>query len=97
MKGLLIYDAAGKARNEWFIERLIEAAEKRGHGLELVIYSDESNIPPLKDYDFAIVRAIAPNLNEMLETAGIPSLTMQKPHAQQTTNGRPIYLPRSLA
>ena len=71
MKGLLIYDAVGKARNEWFIERLIEAAEKRGHGLELVIYSDDGDIPPLKDYDFAIVRTIAPNLNEMLETAGI--------------------------
>ena len=43
MKGILIYDEAGKRRNEWFIERLIESAKNRGCELELVIHPDETD------------------------------------------------------
>ena len=72
MKGLLIYDKAGKERNEWFISRLIESAKDRGCELELVIYEGgiESSLSPLSD--FAIVRTIHPKVNEMLEESGIP-------------------------
>ena len=63
MKGILIYDEAGKRRNEWFIERLIESAKNRGCELELVIHPDETD-EALKDHiDFAIVRTICPHVN----------------------------------
>ena len=72
MKGLLIYDKAGKERNEWFIARLIESANRRGCVLKLVIYEDgiDSSLSPLPD--FAIVRTIHPELNKMLEELNIP-------------------------
>lgn len=72
MKGLLIYDAEGKARNEWFIGRLIEAAKRRGHELDLFIYSEGDDIPGTEAYDLAIVRTINPCINDRLEEVGIP-------------------------
>ena len=73
MRGLLIYDRAGEARNKWFIERLTEAAKDRGCALELVIYEDgiEKVLSPLPD--FAIVRTIHPQLNKKLEELGVPT------------------------
>ena len=69
MKGLLIYDTAGRARNEWFIARLIEAAEELGHELELVICDTDTVADT--DCDFAIVRTINPKLNAHFEELGI--------------------------
>ena len=73
MRGLLIYDNEGKRRNEWFIRRLTEAARLRGHSLELVIYPEELELSYAKDFDFAIVRTIRPDLNEKLEALGVPT------------------------
>ena len=71
MRGILIYDTAGKRRNEWFISRLIESAKIRGCELELVIYEDGVKEPLTPPPDFAIVRTIRPELNKMLEELGI--------------------------
>ena len=71
MRGILIYDEAGKRRNEWFISRLIESAKIRGCELRLVIYEDgvDDAITPLPD--FAIVRTICPKLNKRIEELGV--------------------------
>ena len=71
MRGILIYDKAGKRRNEWFISRLIESAKIRGCELRLVICEDgvDDAITPLPD--FAIVRTICPELNKRLEELGV--------------------------
>ena len=71
MKGLLIYDSVGKARNEWFIERLIESAESLGHELELVIH--DGGKLTFDKVDFAIVRTINPDINRHFEDRGIPT------------------------
>ena len=73
MKGLLFYDDIGAKRNEWFISRLIESANELGHELELVIF--DGKLPSLARWDgcdFAIVRTIAPRLNEWIEGFNIP-------------------------
>lgn len=71
MNGWLIYDEAGAKRNEWFIARLIEAANARGVALTLKTDCEnwrleEENLP-----DFAIVRTIHPALNKRLERLGV--------------------------
>ena len=73
MKGLLIYDKAGKARNEWFVGRLIESADRRGVSLQLVICEDGIDRALASLPDFAIVRTINPDLNKRLEELSIPS------------------------
>lgn len=70
MKGLLIYDDIGRARNEWFIDRLIESAKLLGHELNLVIYNGELHFDT--SVDFAIVRTINPEINEYFESFSIP-------------------------
>ena len=76
MKGVLIYDSVGKARNEWFIGRLIESAEELGHELELTVCDGEYS--PDATVDFAIVRTISPRINERLEELGIPTFNNAK-------------------
>ena len=71
MKGVLIYDSVGKARNEWFISRLTESAEALGHVLELVVC--DGDYEPEEKPDFAIVRTINPRINEHLERLGVPT------------------------
>lgn len=71
MRGLLIYDEAGYGRNKWFAERIIESASASGVQIDLVIYDGECSFDT--DVDFAIVRTIAPSLNECLECHGIPT------------------------
>ena len=76
MKGLLIYDSVGKARNEWFIARLIESARSFGHELDLVVYDGgEFNFDTV---DFAIVRTINPDINKHFEERGIPTFNNAK-------------------
>ena len=70
MRGLLIYDSAGKARNEWFIGQLIKSAETLKCDLELIVADDVSDFDT--DVDFAIVRTINPSINEYFENRGIP-------------------------
>ena len=76
MKGVLIYDSIGKARNEWFITRLTESAEALGHELKLRVCDGE--YVPDADIDFAIVRTISPGINEQLEALGIPTFNNAK-------------------
>ena len=76
MKGVLIYDSIGKARNEWFISRLIESAEALGHVLKLVVCDGEYEVA--EAIDFAIVRTINPRINERLEELGIPTFNNAK-------------------
>lgn len=70
MKGLLIYDAIGKKRNEWFIDRLIKSANALGHELRLDIYDGTCDFDI--SVDFAIVRTISPEINEYFDNHDIP-------------------------
>ena len=76
MRGVLIYDSVGKARNEWFIGRLTESAEALGHRLDLVVCDGEYEVEG--EVDFAIVRTINPRINEHLEALGIPTFNNAK-------------------
>ncbi len=76
MTGLLIYDSVGKARNEWFINRLIESAKNLGHELKLVIY--DGGDFSFDEVDFAIVRTINPNINKYFEERAIPTFNNAK-------------------
>lgn len=76
MKGLLIYDSIGKARNEWFINQLIESAKVLGCDLELVIADSIWDFDT--DVDFVIVRTINPSINEYFENHSIPCFNNTK-------------------
>lgn len=73
MKGLLFYDHEGARRNEWFIDRLIASAERRGCELRLIVHKKGDEFTACSGYDFAIVRTIDPDLNEALESSSIPT------------------------
>lgn len=76
MRGLLIYDKVGKARNEWFIDQLIGSANSLGHELKLDIYDGKINFDT--SVDFAVVRTINPLINEYFEELGIPCFNNSK-------------------
>ena len=69
MKGWLIYDREGAARNRTFIDFWFAACAKRKVDLEL-LYSHEPL--PEQNPDFAVVRTIDPALSFRLEGRGIP-------------------------
>lgn len=70
MRGWLIYDRAGAERNAWFIAYLVRLSKEYGIPLEVKILEDIQT--ELRDLpDFAIVRSIAPKLNERLESLGV--------------------------
>ena len=71
MKGLLIYDHEGKNRNEWFIGELINTAKKYDHELELLVVDRNESFSLESFPDFALVRVIAPHINEYLEKNGV--------------------------
>ena len=75
MNGWLIYDKIGANRNQWFIHRLIDEAKLYGTDLALRLI-DEIESAPLPD--FAIVRTIAPNINQRLETQGVKTVNNYK-------------------
>ncbi len=68
MKGWLIYDKEGAARNRTFIDFWFSAAAKRGVDLELLFAEDPL---PEQNPDFAVVRTIDPALSFRLEGRGI--------------------------
>ena len=68
MRGALVYSPEGYALNQWFADRLIASAAAHGLSLALkVLPCDWSDERP----DFAIVRAIAPELSADLEARGV--------------------------
>lgn len=73
MKGWLVYNEEGAARNSWFISHLVACFYEQGIDLRLKIVTGEeenfSNLP-----DFALVRTIAPKLNARLERLGVITL-----------------------
>jgi RimK family alpha-L-glutamate ligase len=70
MRGWLIYDKEGAARNAWFIQRLQEEGAANGLQITLrVCEKDETFAGELPD--FAIVRTVYPRLNERLEKKGV--------------------------
>lgn len=83
MNGWLIYDAEGRIRNKWFINRLISSAAE--HRTELRLIEAEKLVYGIKDGniafcmegvkvplpDFALCRTIFPLLSQMLERAGV--------------------------
>ena len=71
MRGLLIYDADGYGRNEWFVDQLIKSADALGCELKLVIYDGAVDFDT--SVDFAIVRTICPDINEYFETHAVPT------------------------
>lgn len=71
MNGWLIYDEAGAKRNEWFIARLVQAANARNVALRLKIDREVWRLEEETLPDFAIVRTINPAINERLEKLGV--------------------------
>ena len=68
MYGWIIYNRDDAKRNENYIGWYIEKFKNEGVGLEL-IYTDEidcENVP-----DFAVVRAIRPDITKKLESNGV--------------------------
>lgn len=66
-RGLLIYDSEGAKRNFWFIEQIIASSKERGLDVKLVTLPEAC----FEAADFAIVRAIAPEVNAKLESEGV--------------------------
>jgi len=66
-RGLLIYDSEGAKRNFWFIEQIIASSKERGLDVKLVTLPEAC----FEAADFAIVRAIAPEINAKLESEGV--------------------------
>lgn len=77
MKGLLIYDAVGFARNSWFAKRLEQACKKQGLDLNLCVLTSETVHLPLVP-DFAAVRVANPALTKKLEDAGVRTFNNYK-------------------
>ncbi len=75
MNGWLIYDQIGASRNQWFIHRLIDEAKTYSVDLQLRLM-DEIETAPLPD--FAIVRTIAPKVNQRLEAQGVRTVNNYK-------------------
>ena len=72
MRGWLIYDEQGAARNRWFIDECIRVGATHGLSIELkIVESSAWEIPTGELPDFALVRTIAPKLNEYLEGLGV--------------------------
>ena len=69
MKGWLIYDEIGAARNEWFIGECLRYAKE--YGLDLRLQVVQGDCPDEELPDFALVRTIAPTLSERLEKGGV--------------------------
>ena len=71
MRGLLIYDATGAERNDWFIEHLISTFSNKNIDLKLIVLHSDTQKIETTNIDFAIVRTIAPQLNKQLEEENI--------------------------
>ncbi len=71
MKGWLIYDREGAARNRWFIERLQSEAARVGLTLHLRVYEEDERFFDAEKPAFAIVRSILPHVNARLESWGV--------------------------
>ena len=73
MQGLLIYDKNGAERNRWFIQKLTSSSALHGIQLTLVTLENEweKQLLALPLPDFAVVRVIAPFINEWLERRGV--------------------------
>lgn len=71
MKGWLIYDKQGAARNQWFIARLQEEAAALGIELTLRIFDGDERFFEGKKPAFAVVRSILPQVNAQLENRGV--------------------------
>lgn len=69
MKGWLVYEQEGAERNRTFIEMHIEKGKKLGLDFSLVLCD---NGLPEKIPDFAIVRAMRPDVSRELEARGVP-------------------------
>lgn len=88
MHGWLIYDTEGRARNDWFIDQLVQYAASCGVCLEVVdaealcfgVYDFKCFAESLKKRrpDFAIVRTIFPLIQEVLEQLDIPTYNNAK-------------------
>lgn len=73
MSGYLIYDKEGSERNSWFIQKLTSECASRGVELTLVTLKKEweKQLLALPLPDFAVVRVIAPHINEWFERRGV--------------------------
>ena len=70
MKALLVYEREGAERNRDYIKLHEEYGHTLGIDFSLVICDEESL--PEEEYDFAIIRAMRPDVTEMLEARGVP-------------------------
>lgn len=71
MKGWLLYDKQGAARNEWFIRRLQTESEALGMRLSLRITDGNERFEGEDLPSFAIVRFVAPQINARLQSMGV--------------------------
>lgn len=71
MKGWLIYDSEGVARNEWFISKVINEAQKFGLSLDLKTVDGQRFSSLSGECDIALVRSINPSLRRYLRSRGI--------------------------
>ena len=71
MRGWLVYSPEGYALNRWFADRLLEKAGSEGLDVGLKLVPDGSGLPPEPLPDFAVVRAIRPDISTALETEGV--------------------------
>lgn len=71
MRGYLIYDREGEKRNTWFINELITVAKKYDIELELIVVEKNEPFSLEAMPDVALVRVIAPHINEYLEKNGV--------------------------
>ena len=69
LKGCLIYDEVGAAKNGYIIERFCEEAKGHGLDLSLVIFRGVKSLP--ERVDFAVVRTRDPLVNGFFEKSGI--------------------------
>ncbi len=83
MKAWLVYEEAGAERNRGYIELHEKAGRKRGIDFSLVICN--TGLPEGKP-DFAIVRAMRPDITEELEARGIP--TFNNSHVSRICNNK---------
>lgn len=70
MRAWLIYEEAGALRNKDYIDMHIEKGERLGIEFRVVI-CDRDDFPPTPP-DFAIVRAMRPDITKKIEDMGVP-------------------------
>lgn len=71
IRGIIVYDKADAAHNEWFINHMIEEGQAQGLFLELKVTDGEDELTVDKGIEFAVMRNRNYRMSEYLEGLGI--------------------------